>query len=37
MNEGRIVEDGSSQRVMDAPEAAYTRQLLANSPVIERS
>jgi peptide/nickel transport system ATP-binding protein len=37
MNEGRIVEDGSSQRVMAAPEAAYTRQLLADSPVIERS
>jgi peptide/nickel transport system ATP-binding protein len=36
MTEGRIVEVGPSQRVMDAPEAEYTRQLLADSPVIEQ-
>jgi ABC-type glutathione transport system ATPase component len=32
MSEGQIVEVGPTERVMDAPEAEYTRRLLADSP-----
>src|SRR5437763_5237647 len=32
MRSGRIVEEGSSERVLFAPEAAYTRELLAAIP-----
>ena len=32
MNTGRIVEQGPTQQVMDAPQAAYTRDLLGAIP-----
>jgi ABC-type dipeptide/oligopeptide/nickel transport system ATPase component len=35
MTEGRIVELGLVSQIFDAPEAAYTRQLLENTPSIE--
>jgi ABC-type microcin C transport system duplicated ATPase subunit YejF len=34
MHEGRIVEQGDADRVLSAPEAAYTRRLLAAVPRI---
>ena len=35
MSEGRIVEVGPADRVLDAPEAEYTQRLLANTPTLE--
>jgi peptide/nickel transport system ATP-binding protein len=35
MSEGRIVEAGPADRVLDAPEAEYTQKLLANTPTLE--
>jgi oligopeptide/dipeptide ABC transporter ATP-binding protein len=35
MSEGRIVEVGPADRVLDAPEAEYTQKLLANTPTLE--
>ena len=35
MSEGRIVELGTVDRVLDAPEADYTRRLLADSPALD--
>jgi peptide/nickel transport system ATP-binding protein len=35
MTEGRIVELGPTERLFEAPEAPYTRQLLENTPSIE--
>src|SRR5215218_98502 len=35
MNKGRIVEQGSVDRILTAPSAEYTRELLANTPSIE--
>ena len=35
MSEGRIVEVGRADRVLDAPEAEYTQKLLANTPTLE--
>ena len=35
MNEGRIVEHGSVEKIFTAPSAEYTRKLLANTPSIE--
>jgi peptide/nickel transport system ATP-binding protein len=35
MTEGRIVETGPVVRIFESPEAAYTRQLLENTPSIE--
>jgi len=35
MNEGRIVEEGPVDKILTAPTADYTRQLLANTPSIE--
>lgn len=37
MSEGRIVEVGSAERVIDRPEQDYTRGLIAATPSIERS
>ena len=35
MTDGRIVEQGPTERIFSAPEAEYTRKLLANTPSIE--
>jgi peptide/nickel transport system ATP-binding protein len=35
MTEGRVVEEGPVERIFTAPNAPYTRQLLANTPSIE--
>ncbi|MEA2320361.1 MAG: Oligopeptide/dipeptide transporter, C-terminal region, partial [Solirubrobacteraceae bacterium] len=35
MTDGRIVEQGTTERIFTAPEADYTRKLLANTPSIE--
>ncbi|HEX7298825.1 MAG TPA: ABC transporter ATP-binding protein [Solirubrobacteraceae bacterium] len=35
MNEGRIVEQAPVEEIFSAPTAAYTRELLANTPSIE--
>jgi peptide/nickel transport system ATP-binding protein len=35
MTDGRIVEQGPTERIFSAPEADYTRKLLANTPSIE--
>ncbi|MEV4320126.1 ABC transporter ATP-binding protein [Actinocrispum sp. NPDC049592] len=32
LEDGRIVEDGPTERVLDTPEADYTKTLLANTP-----
>ncbi len=32
MSDGRLVEVGDAAKVLDAPQAAYTKQLLANTP-----
>lgn len=37
MHDGRIVEEGSGERVMSAPEHPYTQSLLASMPVLYRS
>ena len=35
MNEGRIVERGHVDTVLDSPEAEYTRRLLSDTPSLE--
>ena len=35
MKDGRIVEEGPTEKVLLAPQVAYTRRLLASIPVIE--
>jgi len=35
MTDGRIVEQGTTERIFTAPSADYTRKLLANTPSIE--
>jgi peptide/nickel transport system ATP-binding protein len=35
MTEGRIVEQGSVEKIFTAASADYTRRLLANTPSIE--
>ncbi len=35
MTDGRIVEQGATEQIFTAPEADYTRRLLANTPSIE--
>lgn len=37
MSEGRIVEVGAAERVIDRPEQDYTRRLIAATPSIERT
>ena len=34
MTQGRIVELGPTETMLDAPSAAYTQELLANTPNI---
>jgi peptide/nickel transport system ATP-binding protein len=35
MKDGRIIEEGPTEKVLLAPQVAYTRRLLASIPVIE--
>ncbi len=35
MKDGRIVEEGPTEKVLQQPQAAYTRRLLASIPVID--
>ncbi len=35
MSEGRIVERGLVDRVLDAPQAEYTKKLLSDTPSLE--
>ena len=35
MSEGRIVEHGKVDDVLDAPQAEYTRKLLSDTPSLE--
>lgn len=37
MTDGRIVEQGAVEAILDAPSAEYTRRLLRNTPSIERA
>ncbi|WP_205529046.1 ATP-binding cassette domain-containing protein [Microbacterium halotolerans] len=37
MHDGRIVEEGTGERVMTAPEHPYTRSLLAAMPILYRT
>jgi peptide/nickel transport system ATP-binding protein len=36
MNDGRIVEQGSTERILSRPVQAYTRQLIAANPLMEQ-
>ena len=36
MQQGRIVEQGSTRQIFEAPQSDYTRQLLASRPLLER-
>ena len=35
MKDGRIVEEGPTEKVLLQPQVAYTRRLLASIPVID--
>ena len=35
LSDGRLVEVGSTAKIFDAPQAAYTQQLLANTPTLD--
>jgi peptide/nickel transport system ATP-binding protein len=36
LNEGEIVEHGSTEQVLDDPKHEYTRSLLADSPTLDK-
>jgi ABC-type oligopeptide transport system ATPase subunit len=35
MSEGRIVERGAADAVLDSPQAEYTKRLLSDTPSLE--
>jgi len=37
LSNGRVVESGETESVLDAPQQAYTKQLITDTPSVERA